>query len=42
MQDNAVTSARRLLPRWRTLARTPAYEVPVYRASSWTHRRAVL
>jgi hypothetical protein len=27
MQDNAVTAARRMLPRWRALARTPAHEL---------------
>ncbi len=31
MQNNAVTSDRRLLPRWRTLSRTPAYELPASR-----------
>lgn len=31
MEDNAVTVSRRLLPRWRTLARTPANELPASR-----------
>jgi len=31
MQDNAVTAVRRLLPRWRNLARTPAHEIPASR-----------
>ncbi len=31
MQGNAVTASRRLLPRWRTLARTPTYEIPATR-----------
>ena len=31
MQDNAVTEARRLLPRWRSLARTPPHEIPATR-----------
>ena len=31
MQNNAVTTVRRLLPRWRSLAKTPSHELPATR-----------
>jgi tetratricopeptide (TPR) repeat protein len=43
MQDNAVTAARRLLPRWRSLARTPTHELITARVkrSRRTRRAAI-